>query len=416
MQTIKHSSVHFSDTDMFPVLQDGDIVSYVPINFNKIKRNDIVVTERNHKTTIHRVVYTTNRYIITKGDTSVKSDSRVYPHHIRGTVTEINRNGISFHPDLLYSMQSTLYLQAINKLVDNFRAHHIQYVLLKGLIVHLKYVRHLPRRLYNDYDVLIKFKDRKRVHSVLTKLGYKQREQNSHFLSALIDKPIETSYIKEGPVFPIVVDIHLEPVFTMTQIGRIDELYPQKYIDSLNAEMFDSAVKTKTDGFAYTLLRQDYLILYLALHFFHHNFRGIHRLELLYAVVKKIPPGKRTEVWTSMAEQIIRFKLNNYIYGAFFALRKYFSFSPPAFFLNMTQPSETVKKNIRYMFHSNLVFEGYDNVNEEIELFRNLFHFSYRPLIIKLLVFLRPATIYLVMRVLYVKLSDKLRRLLQVAY
>src|SRR3989344_4840085 len=241
VQTIKHSPVHYSGADMFPVLQDGDIVSYVPIHFKKIKRNDIVVTERNHKTTIHRVIYTTNRYVITKGDMSVKSDSRVYPHHIRGTVTEINRNGISFHPDFLYSMQSTLYLQAVNKLVDNFRAHHIQYVLLKGLIVHLKYVRHQPRRLYNDYDVLIKFKDRKRAHGVLTKLGYKRQGQNLHFLSALIDKPIEISYIKEGQVFPIVVDIHLEPVFTMTQIGRIDELYPQKYIDSLNAEMFDSA-------------------------------------------------------------------------------------------------------------------------------------------------------------------------------
>ena len=74
----------------------------------------------------------------------------------------------------------------------------------------------------------------------MKKQGYSKAESEYSPIHKLLkDKPTEVSFYKKINNFPVVFDIHLEPVFLMNQIGRLEALYPQKLLDRLTNKFLD---------------------------------------------------------------------------------------------------------------------------------------------------------------------------------
>ena len=391
---------------MFPVLHHEDVVYFKKINFADIQVNDIVIAKINRTYITHRVIYKGKNHLITKGDNNPSVDPITKSKNIVGRVYQIKRKRKLLHPDTIYLSQSTQYFDAITKCIHQLNHQNIPYVLLKGLILHLYYTNAHPRRRYLDYDILVDYKDHKKIDHILTQLGYVKKDDSmSSFQRRLLDKPIEVTYVKESSTFPIAVDIHFEPVFMMTQIGRLDELYDQKKIAALGELFLKNRRIVKVHNFSYHILSTAHLVAYLALHFFHHNFRGTHRLELLDAVIRKIPLKKHPEEWSEVSSLIQDFHLDGFVYGSFVTLRQYFHTPfPKSFLQNLHIPPCQIQYAQHYL-KQNTVFEIKSRAQEGKQLFTNLFYLSPKPWVTKIWVFTKPIVVYMIILSAYSKIS-----------
>ena len=120
------------------------------------------------------------------------------------------------------------------------------------------------------------------------------------------------------------------------------------------------------------------MILYLALHFFHHNFQGAFRLELLDKVIKKYK--LREKDWLGIKFKMAEFSLNNFVEPVFYLLRKYFR-TPIPRLIN----GKKIEVNI---------FDSEPRIVSGIKRFRNLLFLSPNSFWRKTLIFLNPGVIY----------------------
>ncbi|MCM8788057.1 MAG: nucleotidyltransferase family protein, partial [Candidatus Omnitrophica bacterium] len=237
-----------------------------------------------------------------------------------GKIYQVKRNGQIFNPESLYLFQSTHYFEEIVKIKNEFDRQNINYVFLKGLPLHLYFEKTHPKRIYLDCDVLVAPRDFDKAQKILFQLGYKKAQTEltpQH--EKLKDKQIENAYYKIINGFSVVFDLHLEVVFMMTQLGRLEALYPQKLIDRLTGEFLKTKRQVKINNEFFWILNTKYLILYLALHFFHHNFGGGFRLAFLDRIIRKVCQSEFT--WTSqpkifkqVQDEILRYQLQNFLY------------------------------------------------------------------------------------------------------
>lgn len=395
---------------MLPILRPDDIVYFKKISFAKIKTNDIIVIRKNRQFISHRVIYKSKNYLITKGDNNSPSDGKIYPRQIIGKVYQAKRNGQFFNPESLYLLQSTLYFQEIVKIKTAFELVKIDFVFLKGLPLHLYFEKSHPRRLYLDCDVLVKKLDFFRAEKILLKFGYKKGETSLSRTHQMIkEKEIENAYVKMINGFPVVFDLHLEVVFLMTQLGKLEALYPQKLIDELTSEFLKTKREVKINNEKFLILNTEYLILYLSLHFFHHNLRGAFRLELMDKVIRK----KQLTInnWQSIKNIIKQYQLQNFVYPVFVLLKKYYQTPLPQSFLKQIQPSIFQPQNLSSIFYplSSIlkvnIFADEPRITAGITRFTNLFFLSPRPLYIKLLIFFNRPVLYSIFWVFLKKLS-----------
>ena len=419
---MKSSAVKFIDTalrktnrikcfgnSMAPILLHEDVVYYRKILFSHININDIVIAKDKSNYITHRVIFKGKNYIITKGDNNFKIDPLIYSKNIIGRVYQVKRNDQFIHPDTMYLLQSTQYFEAINDCISELNKHNIPYVLLKGLILHLYYSKTHPRRQYTDFDILVKLNDYQVIDQILTHLGYTIKDDSiSSLQKRMLDKSIEVTYVKKSAsFFPIAIDVHFEPVFMMTQIGTLDALYEQKNIDELGDLFLNNQQVVTLHNSPYQILSPVHLVVYLALHFFHHNYRGIHRLDLLNAVIKNISRHKKRAVWKEAADLILKYQLENYAYGSYVILQKYFKTPIPKTFLKEIAPSKKIIRYINQHFKKNDVFETEPRSAEGTQLFQNLFYLSPKPLMTRLLVFLKPIVIYMIVWAIYSKMRRR---------
>ena len=419
---MKSSAVKFIDTalrktnrikcfgnSMAPILLHEDVVYYRKILFSHININDIVIAKDKSNYITHRVIFKGKNYIITKGDNNFKIDPLIYSKNIIGRVYQVKRNDQFIHPDTMYLLQSTQYFEAINDCISELNKHNIPYVLLKGLILHLYYSKTHPRRQYTDFDILVKLNDYQVIDQILTRLGYTIKDDSiSSLQKRMLDKSIEVTYVrKRASFFPIAIDVHFEPVFMMTQIGTLDALYEQKNIDELGDLFLNNQQVVTLHNSPYQILSPVHLVVYLALHFFHHNYRGIHRLDLLNAVIKNISRHKKRAVWKEAADLILKYQLENYAYGSYVILQKYFKTPIPKTFLKEIAPSKKIIRYINQHFKKNDVFETEPRSAEGTQLFQNLFYLSPKPLMTRLLVFLKPIVIYMIVWAIYSKMRRR---------
>jgi signal peptidase I len=389
---------------MLPILRPNDIVYFKKTPFLKIKVNDLIIFKKKNQLITHRVIYKTKKYLITKGDNNPNCDGKIYPKQILGKVYQIKRNGQIFKPETFYLIQSTHYFSEIIKIKKEFDKENINYVFLKGLPLHLYFEGTHPKRLYADCDVLIDKKDFQKAEKILFSFGYQKANTSlSSFQKKLQDKKAENAYFKIINGFTVVFDLHLEVVFMMTQLGKLEALYPQKLIDNLNEEFLKTKRKIKINNEPFLILDTCYLILYLALHLFHHNFSGAFRYDFLDKVIKKSKISIKS--WQEIALIIKKYQLNNFVFPVFFLLKKYYKTSVPPLFIRSIQPINPLNRKLINKLTKINIFNDEPRIRAGIKRFLYLFIFSPSPFWKKILIIFNPQVIFAILWVVWKKIK-----------
>lgn len=314
-----------SSNSMSPLVFPGDIP--VVKKAKKYKENDLAAFVKGKRLVVHRVVFApkSKDYLILKGDNNQKSDGKVSLKQVLGRVEQVRRNGKTVDIDHLYLAQSSSYFEEIRKFSKEFK---VDYVVLKGLPLHLKFLNESPKRLYFDIDILINKKDLERAKGELKKLGFKEAVKP---LFAKKQKPTQISLVKEKRPFPVIIDLHTEPAIALTQLPGSNKLVFN--LEEFQKEIFKGKRKINMGGVALPVLDAEILFTYLLLHLFHHNFKGMHRMRFIAQLASKNPIN-----WNKLAIIINKHRFNNFIFPALLITQKYTDLSIPLSFKNRIKP------------------------------------------------------------------------------
>lgn len=384
-------------TSMLPMIHQDDELDIRPVDFDSLKINDMAVFKEKDKLITHRVIYKTKKYVITKGDNNPTSDGKIYRRQIIGQVKMIKRQGKSFDLKQLYLIQSTSYFKEILKISTAFEKKSIKYVFLKGLPINLYYQGSTPQRIYFDCDLMVDKSDFFQVKKIFNRLGYNiisTSFDKKEYLPS--DKKLEISFSRSINFLPVIFDVHFKPVFLMTQLSGLDVLYKDQLIEKMGTEFLKNRIYKKIGQFSFPILEKFDLIFYLILHFFHHNYHGSFRLELLSQIIKK--EELKTKDWIEIARKINNYEAANFIYPGFILLKKYFKTRIPNDFFKLLNTSnhKTIKK-----YSQMDIFTDEARFNGGINRFVAIYQLSPSPFYIKILVFLNPQVEYFIF--LYLK-------------
>lgn len=415
--TIVQRTILLSDSGSIthPFLRKRDVLYYKRIDISKIQIGDFVVLNNHNHGNINKsqtttcVLYKTRNSLYVEDVIDSSRTLKISSHSIIGRVYKIERNGKCITPDMLYLIQSTRYLHEINRLVSQFHEQKISYLFLKGLILHLIYEKSFPRRRFADFDLLLKKSDFEMVHKILTHLGYVRCDNSiSSPKNQSSDISVEITYMQKHPVLPVFVDIHFEPVFLMTQIHSLDVLYGHDSIQKLSNLFFQTKRLVCVRGSRVAILSTPCLIVYLALHLFHHNFQGYFRLELISKICESIKETDRDKIWGKIAEIIKSYQLENFTYGTFLRLHKYFPASTSKKYLKKLKPNDFHKaKYIANFLNSNDIHVRRGRLREGIQLFVNIFQLSPHRFATKLRIFFRRDIINMIIFSTFLRIRKK---------
>jgi len=389
-------SIGFS---MLPLLQPNDTVYFKKTHFLKIKVNDLIVFKKKNQLITHRVIYKTKKYLITKGDNNPNYDGRIYPKQILGKVYQIKRNNQIFKPETFYLIQSTYYFSEIIKIKNEFDKENINYVFLKGLPLHLYFEGTHPQRIYADCDVLIDKRDFEKAEKIMLKNNYQKVSLHwSKTAKKLQKKELEATFYKKNNQFIVTFDIHLQLVdLSIVHLGHLNQLYPQKLIDNLTNDLLIAKRKIKINNESIFILNPYYLIIYLSLHLFHHNFTGNFRYDFLDKVIRK----NRLSInkWQNIALITKKYKFQNFIYPVFFLLKNHYQTPVPKNFLKQIKPKFYSIFTLIFTQHLNKIniFKDEPRIKAGIKRFLYLFLLSPSPFWKKLLVFLNLQVIFAIL-------------------
>lgn len=385
----KNFSVKAEGVSMLPILKPGDILHLIKTGFQNVKEGDLVMVSKNRQFMVHRVIYKSTKFLITKGDHALKSDGRIRPENVHAVLAYLTRNGQSLRPEDYYLIQAGAYQNELIKITRAFTQKYINYVFLKGLPLYLHLQKNLPSRLYADCDLLISPNDYMAAAEVLEKTGFRPVESSYSPLFKLLKKvPTETVFIKKTPLWTVVLDIHQEPAFLMNQISELDALYPQKLINKLTGLFLERKRVFNYKNIKYNLLSAEHQILYLALHFFHHSFSGFYRLILMRSACRKLKGG-----WQELAKLISEYRLENFTYPSFHLLNKYYPQTVPPIFLRKIKPISRKLKLVKKILSKMEIESEGNQLSAGKKRFLNIFRLSPQPYLRKLTVFLYPSVL-----------------------
>ena len=374
---------------MMPFFRDGDVIKLRKIQFLAIQPNDIVCYQQGKFLVTHRVIYKSDIYLITKGDNNSLSDGKIRPDKILGRVSAIKRDGQNLNIEDIYLFQSSIYFEEIKRIVGILNKEKIDFVLLKGLPLHLFIEKKHPRRIYADCDILVAKKDASKAKEVLVNEGYKSLDFSlSKEHKKLKDKVVEESYGKEINGFPVIFDIHYEAAFMMTQLGSLNTLYPQKLLDEFTKSLLDSKKIVEVEGGKFPLLALEDQVVYLFLHLFHHNFRGAYRYDILVKIL-----GSKFDK-SELIQTIEEYKLTNYVYAGLVLLQKYYPDKKYQEIIDLLDVSNIVKKYVKEKIIVTKIFNDEDRVGGGVKRFLLLFYLSPRPILIRFLTIFNKQVIY----------------------
>lgn len=319
MATLEGASINNTNS-MAPLILPSD--KPIVKKSKNHKLNDIVVISKKSRLVAHRVIYLSlnKKYLVTKGDNNYKSDGKIKQEKVLGKVEEIKRNKELINLSHIYFSQSSSYLKELAQINKAFHKKSINYLILKGLILNLFVKNAPPQRLYFDADLLIQKKDLQKTASLLQKLGFQKLQPELFKKTA--KKPSQLTLVKKTEPFPVYIDLHIEPGVGFTKLTNLNSLLPQ--IKTFNKHLFSTTQKVKVESTSFLLLRNDELLVYLLLHFYHHNFNGIHRLELINELINK----KKID-WKKVENMTRRFRLENFIYPGILMTMKYYNTKIP---------------------------------------------------------------------------------------
>jgi signal peptidase I len=377
---------------MYPFFIPGDIIYVKLTPFADIKVDDFVTFVKNNKIITHRVIYLSpdKKYLISKGDRNALSDGKISSKNILGIVTKIKRNATIYPIDSLYQLQSSLYIREVTLLIKQLTKAEIDFVLLKGLPVHLYFEKKIPRRIYGDCDILVRKSDLAKTHTVLRKLGYANPVVSFSKVHKLLkDKETEIEYRKTIHLIPINIDLHVEASFMMHQIGSLDSLYSEELLDSFSAQLLHRKQTMTVNGIRYPILDQSGLIVYLALHLLHHNLKGYYRYEMLRMVLQR----KDIKI-EDIVSLIHKYNVQNFVWPVFYILTKRYKNQPAAKILSLIEIPKSKKNEIGKEIATLDIFSDDSRLKAGIMRFKMLYMLSPNPTYKKIAVFLSPAVLY----------------------
>lgn len=316
-------------SSMSPLLLDGDIVYVKKIIFSKIKVNDLITCRKSERIFTHRVIYRTDRYLISKGDNNAENDGRIFKNQIIGKVYQIKRNGKIINPENIYLLQSLTYFQEIIKIKTELEKYNVEYLFLKGLPLHLYYEGSYPRRIYQDCDILINRNKLNLVDNIFLANNYikesiKKPGKNKKFIDYDLK---EINYFKIVRGVKVILEIHLEVTFLTHEI-KLPFPKLQRIVNNLTQDFLETRKVVLIQGFNLPILETKRLITYLLLHFFTHNFSAIPRIELVFNIINKSSKSKNSE-WRDIYDITDRYRLTNFILPGIHILYKYYGVVRP---------------------------------------------------------------------------------------
>lgn len=392
-----HSIKTFGNS-MEPLLKNNDIIYFEKKRFSCLQINDIIVFKKKKSLFTHRIIYRTKAFVITKGDNNRNSDGRVFPKNIIGTVSRIKRGNTVFDLETIYLYQSTLYFKEINAVKEAFKKSKIDFVFLKGLPLYLFYYKTHPRRIYGDCDILIDFSSLPKVFNIFKKLGYSyiyaDRPWAIYSQRNVVKK--YNFYKKKAGTY-IVFDIHTALTFMIDHLGHLDNLYHPSYLRAFSQECMQYKHGIYTSFGSFPILSSSHAAVYFALHIFNHNFEFPFRYELLIRIIKN---GVN---YRKIATIIKKYDLQNFVFPAFFLLKKHFLKQLPNDFMQSIQPNNRIMKYLKKNILSKNIFNKKSQIEAGIERFLYSFFLSPLPFYRKLLVFFNFNIISSIIWIIYKK-------------
>ena len=391
---------------MYPLMKNEDVIHYRPIEFKKISVGDIVVVQKDSVFITHRVVYKNSSSVITKGDNNLKPDQPFGEKDIIGKVYMIQRGRKKVKIEELYLLQSSIYYKEICRLNDELHKARVKFVFLKGLPLHLYYERSYPRRVYADCDILINKKEKNKIEKIIGKFGYKKLYEGPIKVDRAKNLSTEINYFKVVNGIQVVFDIHFAPAFMMTKLNINHRFYDPVLLDSLTAHFLQNKRKIRIEHNQFTILQPFELVAYLALHFFHHNYRDMFRLQLIKEILQKDFSASN---WNKLGKLIIKYKLQNFIFPVFILLQDYYKVRISSTFLVTIYPGGFLNA-ILLRRVKNSVFISQTRFQAGIERFFLLFIFSPQPLYKRLEVFVDWEVIRISLKLIEVYIIGKLKK------
>jgi len=419
---------------MLPILRTGDTVEYRKCSFYTLKTNDIVLIKKKGVLMTHRVIYkkilkpasqrgkqvqNDNRsvrddrkvgFLITKGDNNPTSDGKIYPYQIIAKAIRVKRNSQFVSIDQIYLIQSSYYFQEIVKVKNAFEKQKIDLVFLKGLPLHLYYEGAHPRRIYADCDILIYKEFFVQAEQILIANGYKKADIHwSQTVKKMQERDVEIVYYKTINGMTVTFDIHLQIDLSIVHLGKLEALYPQKRIDQLTTECLQTKKQIKVNNEKFSILNPQFSIIYLALHLFHHNFTGAFRYEFLDKVIRKVCHAEfiSASVTTKtlkhreqkfqckqVQDDVVRFRLQNFVYPVFILLKKYYKTPISQRFFHSIQPVNPLTRKLVNQIIKTNIFNDKPRIQAGITRFEYLFYLSPNPWWMKMWVFVHPQVTY----------------------
>src|SRR3989344_6685879 len=114
-------SIKSLGNSMKPLFYPGDVLYVRKTDFNRLKVHDLIIAEKDKRCFAHRIIYRTDKYLITKGDNNFRSDGKIYPKQVIGKIFRIKRKRELLDIENFYLIQSSIFYQEIVRIKKNFQ-------------------------------------------------------------------------------------------------------------------------------------------------------------------------------------------------------------------------------------------------------------------------------------------------------
>jgi signal peptidase I len=407
---IKHGYfLKVSGNSMYPVIKDGDRAYFIRKKFAKIKVNDLVLIKKQNLFITHRVIFKAQKYLITKGDNSLKSDGKIYAKNFIAKLVKVVREKKTIIINHFFLMQSTLYFKEIIIIKKAFDSAKINYLFLRGLPFYFYYGKIDSTQTYTNCDVLIDKEQLEIGKNILKEQGFKKiKRPLSRIHEKFKKKEIKIVYIKIINNFLVFFNLYIEPFFLMSEIGKLEELYPQKLLNQLTIDFFETKQTIKIKGYLFKIPDKKYLILYLSLNFFYYNYCGALRINFLDRVIRK--SNLSSKQWDKLAAIINKYYLYNFTYASFYIAKKLYKAQVPNKFQKIIQPRiYNYKFLLSALSKSAYIFSDQSRIYAGIERFKLLYCLSPNYWYRKILVFIKPIVLYTIIWANTKKIINKIK-------
>lgn len=320
---------------MYPLFLPEDRAQIQKSNLYSV--DDIIAFRKNDRIIAHRIIYVfpNGKRFITKGDNNTEPDEIIGRDGILGKVSAIKRGKNLINLDHLYLTQSSFYLSQLKYINKLFGKKKLNYIILRGIIPYIHYLKKIPRRLYFDCDILVKNNDFQTAIEALETAGFKKLTPS--LFKREFNNPTEITLVKSFVPFPVQIDLHRSLGIPFTKVTNLNALLPK--LKDFEKSLFRNISKANVQSQQFPVLTKEILFICLVLHWYKHNFEGLYRMDLANSLIKA------DFDWKKVSIIVRKYQLEAIVFMGIILLNKYFQTRIPRQFL-MKFKISLIKKSI----------------------------------------------------------------------